>query len=265
MLYLLAVEDPEINTQAYFTFETHTESIIYGTTKCVRRLINACKMEPINMYLTSKGIQIKDWPQDIKRQPYDGYILLAKLDNTRFKLVRTDGKVIYMNAEELTNNIKLNNVLNCSYENNTYKSIDTYTITKNDKFDQHIAQKYKEFTAKMLLLGYDMKFDYNIENLEVRLLNYTGRSSRVILPNFITSIAKSAFASNDISEITLNEGLKYIGQHAFSRNDIKQVIIPKTVKFVGYRAFERNTSLADSDGDYKETVKKLSNRTIILQ
>ena len=260
MLYLLKVEDMGDNSYNYRMFETHTESVITGNITCIRKLVSKCKMEPVNMELTNQGLRIKHWPNKHKNYTF---ILLGKITVDRFKLIGIGGTTIYMEAGELKQNIASNTIGNCSIENGEYKSIDTYKISIDSKFEKHIETKYNEFRSKALILGLDISFRYNIENDEVRVIDYTGKSKKVIIPNFITTICEYAFSNSEIQELRLNKGLKHIGSNAFANNNINSVEIPKTVEFVSYNAFEDNSNLVNMSG-YKDTVKKLSNTTILL-
>ena len=267
MLYLLNVETTNTDRLNYYTFETHTESPIIADYECMMKLINECKMAPKNMYVNSKGIQFNEWPHDVSDSYYKNhvFILLAKLSERRFKCIRgIDREVFYMDDKQLKGHLDYNHVLNCSCENGVYKSIDTYNIVIDPEFEKSIAKKYETFIAKSIMLGLDMSFEYIIENEEVKIICYTGKSRRVIVPNFITTITKDAFKTTNLQEVRLSEGLRYIGVGAFKNNNIDRIVIPKTVEFVAYDAFGRNPKLLGSDGGYNDAVKKLGSKTVIL-
>ena len=110
-----------------------------------------------------------------------------------------------------------------------------------------------------------MSFKYTIENNQVKIMRYTGATKNVILPNFITTIAESAFFRCKIETLVLNEGLKYIGCCAFEENNLSEIVIPQTVEFVGVGALRGNKRLTDHYGDYREaTVKILNPKALII-
>lgn len=266
MIYLMSYVKTSDNIAVYTMYETHTESIMTGDKAYVNKLVSECKMEPVNMIVTNKEIKFKQWPNQIGEAFIRNhtYILLGRITEQRFKLLRFDERLVYMDKRELMSNIKLGNILNCLFEEGEYKSIDTYNTGAEESYRQCVVQKYEVFRAKSLMLGLDISFEYNIEGTEVKIISYTGKSRRVIVPRFITTIAEKAFRNKKIKELTLSEGLKHVGQSAFAYNNLEHVVIPKTVEFVGRLAFQRNTGLVHLNGEYKDTVKTLSNTTILL-
>ena len=91
----------------------------------------------------------------------------------------------------------------------------------------------------------------------MRITSYTGRSTRVIIPSFITTINSKIFESKGIIEIRLSEGLEYIGDDAFRINKIQEVVIPKSVKIIGHKAFFSNNGELVS-------IKLLSDKTLVV-
>ena len=256
MLYLFRVARRE---DIYYLFETRTESIVRGDAYFLTDLIIEHNLRVENVQVEKGSLKIKDWPHSIK--PYSTnkaereskHILLGKVNEQRFKIINFVGGVNYISDENLKQLIENGQVANCSLtgvKDKEYKSIDTYTIKTDPKFSSYINKKYAEFVAKAQLMGMDIKFDYTIENEDVKIQNYTGKSTRIIVPNFITAICGSAFSYKEITEVSLNEGLKYIGNNAFSCNHIKNVNLPATVVLVGQEAFEHN-----------ETTKKIFTKT----
>lgn len=61
------------------------------------------------------------------------------------------------------------------------------------------------------------------------------------LPSSCTQVGEAAFASNRLTELRLNEGLKIIDPYAFesqySANGISELVIPSTVQKIGDKAF----------------------------
>ena len=269
MIYLTKVEIESNKEIIYNLFETHTESVIKANTKLVIDLLNNHRLRAKNIYTENNTVRIKEWPHSIKPYSEDrgertsDYILLSKLNENRFKLFNCVTGVIYAFENYLKELIKFNRVANCISEEKVYKSIDTYDIKTDIEFEKHIANKYKEFRAKALLIGRDIEFDYIIENEEVKITKYTGNSQRVIIPSFITTICNSVFEYRGIQELSLNKELRYIGSNAFKGNRIKFVEIPEKVELVGQNAFDFNS---DFKGEHnKKVYQKLNTNTLIIE
>ena len=64
----------------------------------------------------------------------------------------------------------------------------------------------------------------------------------MLIPEGVTAIGNSAFASTNIADITLPTSLERIGSSAFSNTKLSSVIVPDNVKTIGSDAF-RNTPL----------------------
>ena len=271
MLYVIKIEETGDTDVVYHLFDTHTESTFKVTNDEAARLTAKLKLKPMNFSFVSGKIQIKQWPNKIahysngKKVIYSENILLSKLNEDRFKLVcaKEIGKISYCGANTLMSLVEMNKLANCNYidkEHKIYKSIDTYNTKNNLEFIKSIELKYAEFKAKTALIGLDISFEYIIENEDVKITIYTGKSTKVILPNFITCICKKAFAYKEIKEVKLNERLKFIGNDAFYGNEIDYIEIPENVQFVGQGAFYYN----DLDTPFKRVYKKLNQSTIMI-
>ena len=273
----------------YRVFDTLTESLLQLTPAQLHDIIYTCKIKVANAYLDQHEIKIHNWVNSIEIQSMDeatnkligirdserelktaekcNWILLAK-EGKKYNLVSCYGIIDKINArqlKELTNN---NRIANCSIEGNKFNSLDTYEIVSNKEFENIIAEKYKVFKAKALLLGYgDISFNYEIENEQVKIKRYTGSSSRIILPTFITAIMKNAFDNVNIEKLELNEGLRVIGKGAFvasnSRDLLKFVEIPSTVELIEHRAFAFNGSKYGGKIGLDEKSFKLRNKNTI--
>ena len=266
MLYLISTREEGVHSRIYCLFETHTESIIECREPAVVRLVNRCNMETVNIKIIDDKVKVKTWPNDIEKQYIKNitYILMGKVNEQRFKLIRLDNKIIYMDEIRLKQYIESNNIINCSFKNGEYKSIDTYNTSIDDKFRQYIDKEYNKFIAKTALVGRQISFDYSIENTEVKITKYTGKDKRVIIPNFITTVNEGAFSNKGIEELILNDGLKYIGSKAFTYNTLKYVQIPKTVEFIGIGAFRGNNGITSVTGGYTDALEKLNEDTKLL-
>ncbi len=65
-------------------------------------------------------------------------------------------------------------------------------------------------------------------------------SNSTIIPNTVTSIASSAFADLNLTEIEIPDSVITIGYRAFSGNNLVNVTLGKNVKTIGDRAFRYN-------------------------
>ena len=273
MLYLFKIGDSHKankNYRDYYLFETHTESELRGDRQFVIDLVRGHRLKPMNFTIKDSRVVPNIWPQAIRltSEHYNSfratYILLTKDSEERFKVINGDGDVYYDDAEGLKGMIKNSVVANCTLENRVYKSIDTYKIYIDINFEKNINLKYEEFRAKALLLGMAISFKYRIEGNDVNLLDYTGASKKVILPNFITVINKRAFKGKGITEININNGLRYIGNEAFRDNEISQVNIPETVEFIGKQAFHNNRISIIGKNTYGKNVANVMNSEALV-
>ena len=269
MIYLINFDNRKVDGK-YTLFETHTDSMLRGNIEYIKELLIDYKLKIKNAHLKDGELQIKQWPHTVKQTTNNSrYVLLSKINENKFKLVQHDRTIQFMSAEELKINIERSNVMNCAYEiiegvGDTYKSIDTYTITEDKEFEALIDSKYEEFSSKSRMLGLDMSFNYRVENKEVKLYSYKGESKRVILPSFVTSICSNAFVNTRIEEIQLNEGLNYIGHVAFENCRLKQLVIPKSVQLMYQRAFMYNGSDIYLQDKFNTKVVKILNDKMIL-
>ena len=249
MIYIIGVKINlnEESETVYRLYESHTESIMHGKIQFLQSLNANRELEVKNMHTENEILQLNNWAQtlmemkDATKISQTRHILIGS-DKERFKIVSNYGTAKYINSWELKKKIENNEIINCEAiktDNGiTYKSTDACNINTNAKFIEYIKTKYKEFRSKAIILGLNIRFEYDIEGDEVRLANYTGTSKRVIIPNFITAINEYAFQDSGITELTLNTNLKYIGGYAFEKNPLTSVQIPQSVQFIGQQAFD---------------------------
>ena len=280
MLYIVSIYEKTDGGMSYVLFETNSESSFRGDDAFLRKLITDYKMPIANVNLTNDQIEIKTWYNDIR---YEGlvsktvggviesvkfsgaeYTLLCKVDRDSYKLISSKEIVHYLSRQQLNELIKDNNITNCTIKNGKYKSIGTYSINKNPKFEEEIAKKYDRHVALTTLLGKPMTFEYAVEEQRVKLTKYTGASKDVIIPNFIASIMNYAFDGCGLEAVTLNNGLEYIGSKTFNGCAISELWIPETVKLICPNAFLGNKKLVESDGTYRDTIKMTNKNTVII-
>jgi len=77
------------------------------------------------------------------------------------------------------------------------------------------------------------------------ITKYKGWDSAVVIPETIngvrvTAIGNGAFASNDLTSVTIPNGVTGIGDEAFSGNKLTSVTIPASVTYIGQNAFGGN-------------------------
>ena len=111
-----------------------------------------------------------------------------------------------------------------------------------------------------------MSFKYKIENREVKIESYTGTSQRVVIPNFVSTICRSAFNNTGVLEIKLNEKLKYIGSYAFKECNIKEIVIPESVEIICKNAlmYNRQETYIANSGFNTKVVRIMNKDTIII-
>lgn len=86
-------------------------------------------------------------------------------------------------------------------------------------------------------------FEYTVQNGEVTITDYTGRSSEIIIPASINGspvvhIADNAFENSSLVSVSLPETLESIGWFAFSGSvGLERIVIPQNVSEIGYSAF----------------------------
>lgn len=84
---------------------------------------------------------------------------------------------------------------------------------------------------------------YTVKSIGEEAFLYT-KATKVTIPATVDSIKKNAFNYNDITDLSLNEGLQYIGDYAFYGAEITTLTVPSTVKTIGTDAFGACTKLA---------------------
>lgn len=268
MLYLIRYQIMNNETTLYHLFETHTESVIKANNRVTLELIRKHGLEIKNIYIDNGHIQIKKWPNTIRpysRDRRDGaseYILLGRSGAEEFKLVNNAGDVSYIGSKQLKAIIETADITNCDYieGEKIYRSTDTSSLMTDPAFKKYIAREYERFAAKTTLLGLNMGFQYIVEGEDVKLVHYTGKDSKVIVPNFVTAICGGAFRYRGITSLILNSGLKYIGSYAFTGNQIDYIELPETVEFVGQGAFKYTISGVT----FKGVHKKLNDNVLML-
>ena len=242
----------------YRVYDTCSGSIMLLGPESMKQLILNNMAQVINAKIEKNKLMIKDWQTGVytNESEFEGncfvnkkegasHVLLAAGD-TWYKVANSDGIAHNMGSEAFKKFVELGKIINPDIEK-------VHTIHKDVEFEVRIKQKYNNFIAKTILLGFrDITFDYKVENKEVRLSSYTGNSKEVILPPFITAIMAGAFRAKGIKAVKFSDGLKIIGYESFfaqdGNNGLERVEIPKTVELVGNNAFRGNSIMARSDG-----------------
>ena len=288
MLYIIGLirrdSKPNESIIRYKLFDTLSESYMNATPNKIKHILSNQGTQIANAKLRNNIIEIHNWVNNIIlynatnksfikpliKESVAGceFIMLAQKNDT-YKIMRHTGDIINIPFEILKALIDQGNVANCSISNNQILSTDTYEISTNEEFEKDIAIKYESFKLKAHMLGYGkISFEYEIENQQVKLKNYTGSSKNVLLPSFITAIMQNAFMGADIDTIDLNEGLRAIGAGAFSHIDLydglSNIEIPSTVEIIGKGAFSNNYKMVKHNGALDMTKLKLRNSNTIV-
>lgn len=88
-------------------------------------------------------------------------------------------------------------------------------------------------------------FTYSADGTTI--LSYTGRTTNVVIPEGVTSIAEGAFSNNRyVKTVVVPEGVTEIGANAFSNKNITSVTLPSTVTTIGDSAF-KDSSISSID------------------
>ena len=270
MFYVIGVirSEPDKNgnsrVEKYKLIDTLSESIWSLDTDELQYLIRDGALKVANADLHHRSIKVENWisrvtnhsskiniadlvnkEKSTKNEKCE-YILLAE-DENDYRLTNFKGHTTKISSWLLKKLIDSDNIANCATAE-SLKNEERYQIVKNNEFEKLIALKYEAFITKALALGYgDVSFEYEIENNHVKLRKYTGLSTNIIIPSFITIIMIDSFRKATIETLNLNEGLQVIGAWAFAPMrasfTLKDVEIPSTVKLVGHSAFINNRSL----------------------
>lgn len=269
MVYIIGAKVRTDNTIVYKAYETNTDSTFF-----IENRADMVEYQSKKLKTTIKSSLNGTWPnkeiQEDKKGNKTGspYILMGRLADDHFKLISAGG-LQYCNGNDLKKLIDQDKIANCGYTiqngNKVYKSIDTEDIYTDKGYERKIAEKYKQFIAKSTMLGLDNQFRYRVDGTEVKLTDYYGKSSRVVLPDFITSIGEYAFFGSGVKSIKLNEGLRFIGLGAFDDCNIQKLEIPKSVEFVFEAAFKTNKQLYDKRVINKDNLKILGDNTILYR
>ena len=275
MLYiagLVTTKNKDFTIREYKLVDTLSELYTILTPDKLRYILLHCKMKVANAELQNNNIIIPNWVNKTASRTYNKdmceFTLLAK-DEDRYKIATCYGTISWISLDEIQTLIKEKDIANYEIIDNEEKWHDTYEIIRNKQFEETIAEKYKIFRGKALIMGYgDISFEYGIENQQVKLTRYTGSSRNVILPSFITSIRINAFRETTLNTLNLNEGLQAIGTRAFAPQNwsrgLESVEIPSTVQIIGKEAFNNNKDMYKNNGSLNMDKLKLRNSKTLL-
>ena len=97
------------------------------------------------------------------------------------------------------------------------------------------AKKKKKITAVHISEGITKIGNFSFYSWDTDKKRY--RISKIKLPSTLQSIGENAFHDNNITTLTIPEGVKEIGKSAFAGNNINQVKLPSTLQSIGESAF----------------------------
>ena len=190
---------------SYSLFDTCSNSTMIVEPNILREILLNTSLKVVNANIQNNNIVIEEkWEKDLAtfkgtgcKQKFSGvrFVLIAHNEDNTYRVVDFNGDISNIWEEDLQDLIEYNNITNTQNE---------YQIVKDKEFEKSIAVKYNKFIAKTRLLGMgDNTFDYEIENQDVRLVNYTGENKNIILPSFITAIMTGAFSNVSIKTIQM--------------------------------------------------------------
>ena len=156
----------------------------------------------------------------------------------------------YLNLEELKANNVINNVVTgegitiTDYDINIGgidvvipSTIDGKTVVA---IGPNAFQSKVLSTETSMLNKSNIQFMSNKEDREIAAV-HRGNIKSVVIPSTVKSIGKGAFANNQISSVTLSNGLKMIEGYAFNGNQLTSIIIPDSVTNIGSSAFYKGS------------------------
>lgn len=264
MLYVIELMEYSEGPPRYKVYETKTDSKIQCSREEVNRMAKVLNRKVCGLEV---GNETYKRSYNSVRKVYDiksADILIGRVGQDEFKVIFY-GIPQVVSSGKLKNAIGYGTVVNCAIaiENGekVYKSMDTCDILVMEAFKQDIKRQYSSFIALTKTMGLDNSFEYEIEGNDVKLKNYTGMSGKVIVPKFITSIMERAFEDSEVTNVKLNNGLKYIGRLAFGNCLLKSLTIPESVQFLFKSALEDN-NLIVIDGKWNNV--NILNKNIIM-
>lgn len=220
MMYIVDISDIGI----YTLFHNESNSVYYGTKSEVQKMIDR----------TGEYIKNPDYIED--KDNYKKMFLASIYNNELCKVVMKTGRVRYIEIQKIMKYAQDNKLINCKIIDGKLTHSDVLLYNMGD-IRQQIADKYKRFIAKSKLIGVDNSFQYSIEGDNIILEKFTGTSSRVNIPEFITAIGEQAFKGCDVTKVIIPESVKFIGGRAFADTKIRDIYIPDTVKYIGCGVF----------------------------
>ena len=285
MLYIACkVTNNTWGPTVYRGFETLSQSKVSLTEESLKDIIVNGIIQVGNASIQNNNIVLTEWvPIEDQQESENGtihmehsiakYVIVAKEYN-RYRLVDYNGVVSTTYSDGIKALAENGQIANCSIMQNEekymLKTTGIHTVQRDREFEKLIRSKYDSYIAKTLLLGLgESTFSYVIENHEVRMDSYTGTSTEIILPPFLTAISNNAFSYIGATTIKLNTGLKVIGTGAFAAGvmskGIEYIEIPETVGLICGKAFEYNKKLFKANGTLnKEKFKLLGTKTVLM-
>ena len=94
------------------------------------------------------------------------------------------------------------------------------------------------------------------------LLKYEGNEKHIVVPEYITSISKHAFAYTEIESVVIGDNVKSIGERAFYHcRSLSNITISDSVSFIGDDAFGL-TAYYEDENNWKDGVLYIGNHLI---
>ncbi len=118
----------------------------------------------------------------------------------------------------------------------------------------------EKITIIVQLLSDDFNYIYINYNTEIVITKYhVSAPNNAVIPSSIggiqvTTIGESAFANNDLTSVTIPDGVTTINKDAFNNNNLTSVTIPNSVTTIGEGAFRYNQLDSVIIGDSVKTI-----------
>ena len=134
----------------------------------------------------------------------------------------------------------------------TLKKIGSYAFYGNllndIEFQSNINAGSAAFSNNKMPPSKGIIYQYNATTGQTdytTIIGYAGSSKDVVIPEMIngvapTTIASSAFASNQLTSISIPDSVTSIGSSAFYSNKLTQIKLPANLKTIGDSAFREN-------------------------